>query len=93
MEPTDSFGEWLRRWRILLGLTQLFAVSLTLLRLRRTSDADRDLEILILRQQLGILQPRQDKPIKPNRAEKFILAVLANTLKEQTKPLVNKSNS
>ena len=48
-----------------------------LFRLRLTSETDKDLEILILRQQLGILQRKQDKPIKPNRAEKLTLAVLS----------------
>ena len=59
---------------------QFFSMVLTLLRLGRTSDTDKDLEILILRQQLGILQRQQDKPIKPNRAEKLTLAVPRNSL-------------
>lgn len=63
---------------------QLFSMMLTLFRLRFTSETDKDLEILILRQQLGILQRKQDKPIKPNRAEKLTLAVLSANLKKQT---------
>ena len=51
-------------WFLIL---QFFSMMLTLLRLGRTSETDKDLEILILRQQLGILQRKQDKPIKPNR--------------------------
>lgn len=66
-------------------VSQLFAMILTLLRLGRTSETDKDLEILILRKQLGILQRKQDKPIKPNRAEKLTLAVLATSLRRQTK--------
>jgi len=65
-------------------LSQVFSTILTLLRLGHTSEADKDLEILILRQQLGILQRQMDKPIKPNRAEKLTLAVLSNSLKKQT---------
>ena len=65
-------------------LSQIFSTLLTLIRLVRTSDADKDLEILILRQQLGILQRQLDKPIKPNRAEKLTLAVLSANLKKQT---------
>ena len=42
-------------------VSQLFVIVLTLLRLGRTSEADKDLEILILRQQLGILQRKQEK--------------------------------
>jgi len=49
-------------------LSQIFSTLLTLLRLGRTSDKDKDLEILILRQQLNILKRQLDKPIKPNRA-------------------------
>ncbi len=65
-------------------VSQIFSMILTLLRLGRTSEADKDLEILILRQQLGILQRKQDKSIKPNRAEKLTLAVLAASLKRKT---------
>ena len=69
-------------------ISQLFSMILTLLRLGRTPDADKDLEILILRQQLGILQRKQEKPIQPSRAEKLTLAVLAASLKKQTnKPI------
>ena len=64
-------------------LSQMFSTLLTLLRLGHTSDKDKDLEILILRQQLNILQRQLDKPIKPNRAEKLTLAVLSANLKQQ----------
>lgn len=65
-------------------LSQIFSTLLTMLRLGRTSDRDKDLEILILRQQPGILQRQIDKPIKPNRAEKLTLAVLSANLKKQS---------
>jgi hypothetical protein len=65
-------------------LSQIFSTLLTLFRLGRTSNKDKDLEILILRQQLNILQRQIDKPIKPNRAEKLTLAVLSANLKQQT---------
>ena len=65
-------------------LSQMFSTLLTLLRLGSTSDKDKDLEILILRQQLNILQRQLDKPIKLNRAEKLTLAVLSATLKKQS---------
>jgi hypothetical protein len=61
-----------------------FSTLLILFRLGLTSDKDKDLEILILRQQLGILQRQMDKPIKPNRAEKLTLAVLSANLRKQT---------
>ena len=72
---------------------QFFSMMLTLLRLGRTSETDKDLEILILRQQLDILQRQQDKPVKPTRAEKLTLAVLSANLKKQTKRPVNQFRS
>ena len=45
------------------------------------SEQEKDLEILILRQQLAILQRKQEKPFKPNRAEKMMLAILTAKLK------------
>lgn len=65
-------------------VSQLFTLMLTLIRLARTAEADKDLEILILRQQLGIMQRRRDKPVKPNRVEKLTLAVLTASLLKQT---------
>ncbi len=55
-----------------------------IVRIGRLSEQEKDLEILILRQQLAILQRKQDKSIKPNRAEKMTLAVLTVKLKELT---------
>ena len=74
-------------------LSQIFSTFLTLLRLGRTADKDKDLEILILRQQLSILQRQIDKPIKPNRAEKLTLAVLSANLKKQTNRPANQFRS
>jgi len=53
-------------------------------RIGRLSEQEKDLEILVLRQQLAILQRKQEKPVKPNRAEKMMLAVLTTKLKEVT---------
>jgi hypothetical protein len=47
MPSCDKVTSW-------LILSQVFSTLLTLFRLGRTSDKDKDLEILILRQQLGI---------------------------------------
>ena len=54
------------------------------MRIGRFSEQEKDLEILILRQQLAILHRKQEKPVKPNRAEKMMLAVLTTRLKEVT---------
>ncbi len=65
-------------------VSQIFSMILTLFRLGRITDTDKDLEILILRQQLSILHRKQHKLIRPSRAEKMSLAVLAARLKKQT---------
>lgn len=62
-------------------LTSIFSTLLALFGIRRLSKQEKDLEILILRKQLAILQRKHDKPIKPHRAEKMILGVLATRLK------------
>jgi putative transposase len=49
------------------------------------SKQEKDLEILILRQQLAILQRKQEKPVKANRAEKMMLAILTAKLKAMTR--------
>jgi len=65
-------------------LAQLFSILITIVRIGRLSKQEKDLEILVLRQQLAILQRKQEKPVKPNRAEKMVLAVLTAKLKEVT---------
>jgi len=65
-------------------LSQAFSILITIVRIGRLSEQEKDLEILVLRQQLVILQRKQEKPIKPNRAEKMMLAVLTAKLKEVT---------
>jgi putative transposase len=61
-------------------LAQAFSILITIVRIGRLSDQEKDLEILVLRQQLVILQRKQEKPVKPNRAEKMMLAVLTAKL-------------
>jgi putative transposase len=62
-------------------IAHIFATLLELIGIGRLSEREKDLEILILRHQLDILERRQKTPIKPNRAEKLTLAVLTNKLK------------
>jgi hypothetical protein len=63
-------------------LAQAFSILITIVRIGRLSEQEKDLEILVLRQQLAILQRKQEKPVKPNRAEKMMLAILTAKLKE-----------
>ena len=65
-------------------LAQAFSIWITIVRIGRLSEQEKDLEILVLRQQLAIMQRKQEKPVKPNRAEKMVLAVLTARLKEVT---------
>ena len=56
----------------------VFSLLLDLVDLRSLSNREKDLEILILRHQLDILERKQPHPIKPSKAEKLTLAVLTN---------------
>ncbi len=63
-------------------LGHLFSSLLSILNLTRLSDPEKDLEILILRHQLAILQRKLKHPVKPSRIEKMTLAVLTVKLKQ-----------
>ena len=62
-----------------------FSVLLSLVRVSRLSEKDKDLEIIILRHQLDVMARKQKQPIRPNRAEKATLALLTGQLKKTTK--------
>jgi putative transposase len=66
-------------------LAQLFSTLISMVRLGCMPDSEKDLEILILRHQLNILERKQKRLVRPNRAEKLILAVLTARLKKATK--------
>jgi len=65
-----------------LILVHVFTPLMAIVSIGRLSEQEKDLEILVLRQQLAILQRKYHKPVKPNRAEKMILAILATKLKQ-----------
>lgn len=65
-------------------LAKLFSVLISLVHLGRLSGPEKDLEILLLRQQISILLRNQDQPVCATRIEKLILAVIAARLKELT---------
>ena len=52
--------------------------------LRRTSESEKDLEILLLRRQLAILERKLNKPMYPSRGEKLSLVVIAYKLKAKS---------
>src|SRR5215208_3937577 len=65
-------------------LKPIFSTILSIINITRLSNQEKDLEILILRQQLSILQRKHNSPIKLNRVEKITLAVLTARLKRIT---------
>ncbi len=65
-------------------LGYLFTTLLDWISIGRLSSREKDLEILLLRQQLTILQHRLYKSIRPERVEKLTLAILAAKLKNIT---------
>ena len=69
------------RWFI---LAHCFSLLLELVLLRRQSDQSKDLQILLLRRQLEILQRKLDKPLRVSHAEKFSVALLTVRLKRIT---------
>jgi hypothetical protein len=73
------------RWSI---LAQCFSTLLELVLLRHPSDCAKDLQILLLRRQLEIVQRKLDQPLLVSRAEQFSLALLTTTFKPTTGPSV-----
>ncbi len=65
-------------------VSQIFSTLISLIQIGRMSESDKDLEIMVLRYQLGIAERKMQKPLKANRAERMTLAVLAARLKQQT---------
>ena len=63
-------------------LAKLFSLLISLVHLGRLSDSEKDLEILLLRQQISILLRTHDQPVSATRFEKMTLAVIAARLKE-----------
>ena len=69
------------RWFL---LTQCFSTLLQLVLLRRQTERAKDLQILLLRHQLTIVERKLDKPLRISRVEKFTLALLTIHLKRTT---------
>jgi transposase len=71
-------------------LKHVFSTIFNFITIGRISSLEKDLEILILRQQLSILKRKLNSPIKPNRIEKMTLAVLTNKIKQTSHQSSNK---
>ncbi len=63
---------------------QIFSTLLQWVRLAKSSEQEKDLEILLLRRRLAILQRKVDKPIRVSRAEKLTLVAVAARYKSVT---------
>jgi hypothetical protein len=59
----------------------LFSALVDWFRLGRLNDHEKDLEILILHQQLGIAERKLHKPVRVSRVERLTLAVLTTKLR------------
>jgi hypothetical protein len=70
-------------------LNYIFSTIFNFITISRLSNLEKDLEILVLRQQLSILQRKLNYPIKPNRVEKMTLAVLTTKIKRTSHQSTN----
>ena len=62
-------------------MRQVFSTLLELIQIGRLSDQEKDLEILVLRKQLAMMEQHLDKPVRLSRAERLTLAVIGTKLK------------
>ncbi len=60
---------------------QLFSTLLEWVRVGRLSEREKDLEILVLRKQLMIVEQQLEKPVRLSRVERLTLAVISAKLK------------
>ena len=65
-------------------VAQIFTKLISLIQIGRMAETDKDLEIMVLRYQLGIAERKMQQPVRANREERMTLAVLAGKLKRQT---------
>ena len=65
-------------WHIVM---HLFSALVDWFRIGRLQDHEKHLEILILRQQLGIAERTLHKPVRVSRVERLTLAVLTTKLR------------
>jgi len=74
-------------------ITRIFSTLLDLITISRRSTLKKDLEIVVLRQQLAILQRKLKGPIRLSRIEKMTLAVLTVKFKKITKQIAKQLQS
>jgi hypothetical protein len=75
------------------NVTLIFSTILDIITVSRQSTLEKDLEIVVLRQQLSILKRKINSPIRPTRIEKLTLAILTVKLKKLTNRTTNQLKS
>jgi hypothetical protein len=65
-------------------ITLIFSTILDIITISRQPTLEKDLEILVLRQQISILHRKLNSPIRPSRVEKMTLSVLTMKMKKTT---------
>ncbi len=74
-----------------LGIYRLFSALVDLISIRRLAEHEKDVQLVLLRQQLDILQRTRRQPPRIARGEKLVLVALTTRLKQMrersTRPL------
>ncbi len=65
-------------------VTFIFSTILDIITISRQPTSEKDLEIIVLRQQISILHRKLNSPIRPSRVEKLTLSVVTMKLKKLT---------
>jgi hypothetical protein len=66
-------------------IAQIVQVILDVLSLHLVTDPDKDLELLVLRQQIRVLERRVSQPVHPSRVEKLVLTLTALQIRDRTR--------
>lgn len=67
-----------------IGIMHICSTLIDWLRIGQLSEQEKDLEILLLRQQLALVERKLNKPLRVSRIERLTLAVAATKLKSMT---------
>jgi putative transposase len=78
---TTSERQWHMIWFVVM---HLFSTLLDWVKIGRLTEQEKDLEILLLRQQLGIAERKLHKPVRASRVERLTIAVVTTKLKSAT---------
>jgi hypothetical protein len=54
-------------------VVQVFSALIELVRIGRLSDQEKDLELLLLRKQLAVIEQQLEKPVRLSQAERLAL--------------------